>query len=72
MFVAIVAIVLIWTVSKILFPFALRLMVMYDNEFKTKGNKIQTKDKIEPYQLHYITIIIYYKIFAVVQIKKNL
>ena len=23
-------------------------MVMYDNEFKTKGNKIQTKDKIEP------------------------
>ena len=47
-------------------------MVMYDNEFKTKGNKIQTKDKIEPYQLHYITIIIYYKMFAVVPIKKNL
>ena len=23
-------------------------MVMYDNEFKTNGNKIQTKDKIEP------------------------
>ena len=23
-------------------------MVMYDNEFKTKGNKIQTKDTIEP------------------------
>ena len=23
-------------------------MVMYNNEFKTKGNKIQTKDKIEP------------------------
>ena len=21
---------------------------MYDNKFKTKGNKIQTKDKIEP------------------------
>ena len=25
-------------------------MVMYDNEFKTKGNKIQTKDTIEPQQ----------------------
>ena len=47
-------------------------MVMYDNEFKTKGNKIQTKDKIEPRQLHYITIIIYYKIFHVVQINKKL
>ena len=23
-------------------------MLMYDNEFKTKGNKIETKDKIEP------------------------
>ena len=23
-------------------------MVMYVNEFKTKGNKIETKDKIEP------------------------
>ena len=23
-------------------------MVMYDNEFETKGNKNQTKDKIEP------------------------
>ena len=23
-------------------------MVMYDNEFKTKENKISTKDKIEP------------------------
>ena len=45
---------------------------MYDNEFKTKGNKIQTKDKIEPRQLRYITIIIHYKIFAVVQINKNL
>lgn len=45
---------------------------MYDNELKTKINKIETKDKIEPYQLHYITIIIYYKIFAVVPIKKNL
>ena len=27
-------------------------MVMYDNEFKTKGNKILTKDKIEPQQLY--------------------
>ena len=23
-------------------------MVMYDNDFKTKGNKIKTKNKIEP------------------------
>ena len=27
-------------------------MVMYDNELKTKENKIWTKDKIEPQQLH--------------------
>ena len=27
-------------------------MVMYDNEFKTKGNKIWTKDKIEPQHMH--------------------
>ena len=27
-------------------------MVMYDNEFKTKENKIWTKDKIEPQRLH--------------------
>ena len=27
-------------------------MVMYDNEFKTKGNKIQTKEKIEPQRIH--------------------
>ena len=26
-------------------------MVMYDNEFKTKGDKIWTKDKIEPQHL---------------------
>ena len=26
---------------------------MYDNEFKTKGSKIKTKDKTEPQQLHY-------------------
>ena len=25
-------------------------MVMYDNEFETKENKIQTKDKIEQFQ----------------------
>ena len=29
-------------------------MVMYVNEFKTKGNKIKTKDEIEPQQLHFI------------------
>ena len=28
-------------------------MVMYDNEFKTKGNKIWTKDKIEPQHIQY-------------------
>ena len=27
-------------------------MVMYDNEFKTQENKIQTKDKIEPQHIH--------------------
>ena len=27
-------------------------MVMYDNEFGTKENKIQTKDKIEPQHKH--------------------
>ena len=27
-------------------------MVMYDNEFKTKENKIQTKDKIEPQHIY--------------------
>ena len=27
--------------------------VMYDNEFKTKENKIRTKDKIEPQQIHH-------------------
>ena len=32
---------------KFYFPLFLG-MVMYDNEFETKGNKIQTKDKIEP------------------------
>ena len=28
-------------------------MVMYDNEFKTKENKIWTRDKIEPQQIHW-------------------
>ena len=28
-------------------------MVMYNNEFKTKENKIWTKDKIEPQHIHY-------------------
>ena len=27
-------------------------MVMYDNEFKTKGNKIQTKEKIERQRIY--------------------
>ena len=27
-------------------------MVMFDNEFETKENKIQTKDKIEPQRIH--------------------
>ena len=27
-------------------------MVIYDNEFETKENKILTKDKIEPQQLY--------------------
>ena len=27
-------------------------MIMYDNEFKTKGNNIQTKDNIEPQLKH--------------------
>ena len=27
-------------------------MVMYDNEFETKENKINTKDKIEPQDIH--------------------
>ena len=27
-------------------------MVMYDNEFETKGNKISTKFKIEPQPQH--------------------
>ena len=28
-------------------------MVIYDNEFETKKNKIWTKDKIEPQQIHH-------------------
>ena len=27
-------------------------MVIYDNEFETKTNKIWTKDKIEPQHMH--------------------
>ena len=33
-------------------------MVMYDNEFKTKGNNILTKDKIEPQHIYIIYIIL--------------
>ena len=29
---------------------------MYDNDFKTKGNKIWTKDKIEPQHSHWQSI----------------
>ena len=36
---------------KFYFPLFLG-MVMYDNEFKTKENKIRTKDKIEPQHIH--------------------
>ena len=28
-------------------------MVVYDNEFKTKGNKNKTKDKIEPLHIYH-------------------
>ena len=28
-------------------------MVIYNNEFKTKGNKFYNKDKIESQQVHY-------------------
>ena len=27
-------------------------MVIYDNEFETKENKTQTKDRIEPQHMH--------------------
>ena len=33
-------------------------MVMYDNEFKTKENKIQTKEKIEPQHTHSVILVI--------------
>ena len=29
--------------------------VMYDNEFKTKESKIQTKDRIEPQHIHHLS-----------------
>ena len=32
-------------------------MVMYDNEFETKENKIWTKDKIEPQHQYNFVII---------------
>lgn len=28
-------------------------IVMYDNKFKTKGNKIKSKDNIEPQKIHF-------------------
>ena len=30
-------------------------MVMYDNEFETKENKVETKDKIEPQHMYVFT-----------------
>ena len=33
-------------------------MVIYDNQFETNENKIQTKDKIEPQHIHTVTFII--------------
>jgi len=33
-------------------------MAMYDNEFKTKENKIWTEDKIEPQHIHKIYNVI--------------
>ena len=32
-------------------------MVMYDNEFKTKGSKILTKDKIEPQHINRFVVV---------------
>ena len=44
---------------KIYFPLFFG-MVMYDNEFKTKENKIWTKDKIEPQHMPvHVTVIIF-------------
>ena len=33
---------------KFYFPFFLDIVNMYDNEFQTKEDKIETKDKIKP------------------------
>ena len=38
-------------------------LVMYDFEFKTKENKIWTKDKTEPRHIHQILLIRLFKIF---------
>ena len=38
---------------KFYFPLFLGI-VMYDNEFKTKENGIETKDKIEPQHIRYL------------------
>ena len=40
---------------KIYFPLSL-VMVMYDNEFETKKNKIQAKDKIEPEHIQILLV----------------
>ena len=41
-------------------------MVMYGNEFETKENKIQTKDKIEPQHIHsFFPIRIYFIIMKI-------
>ena len=41
---------------KVYFPLFLG-MVTYDNEFKTKGSKIQTEDRIEPQHIRHLSCI---------------
>ena len=33
-------------------------LLMYDNELKTKRNKIETKDKTEPQHIHTVTLLL--------------
>ena len=40
---------------KFCFPLFLGMLV-YDNEFKTKKNKIRTKDEIEPQQIRRVNV----------------
>ena len=34
-------------------------LLMYDNELKTKINKIETKDKTEPQHIHTVTLLLW-------------